>query len=338
MIDRSSKAPRRPRPSAELREGSAVRLDLLETRAARARRRLLITIVLLLAAAGMWIAAYFAVVAWPWALIPSALLLTVLILGRAAAISDRKANERWSAQRRRAARAAASARALASGGPQTPRNRAIIGAKTEMVPQPKLRTVDGPAGLTRSSYFGERNQVAPVRTDALEPVKGDPAAVSSVGFNASGVVALDTFVDESELAEVFEPVSEPTPAVAAAEPGSAAEPISVAGHDDQPLAVVEAAPAAELAAMPVPVQPWAPRPVPVSEGELAKWTPRDLPLPTYLDKAAAPRRAPLLPPALTEDTLVAETPALSEETGAHPSSQSLGIPLDQILARRRQAS
>jgi len=283
---------------------------------------------MLVATVGAWAAVGMSMLGWLLALPPTLLFVTVLGLGRAASAADRRTNARWAAQRRAAMRAAASERALAAGGPQTPLNHVVMGERTETVEQQEERVVGGPTGFMTSRHVNRGRTVVPTRTGAIEPVFGKPAPLSSVGAGAVSVVALDGTADVPIVPEVE---AQDTPAI------TAEKPIEIA---DDP--VVEA-PAAitPVYTSPQSRQAWAPRPVPLPENKDVSipgspWDARPLPLPTYVGKDAAPQREHPPISAMLKAATDLDTPAVvSDESGAQPRSENLGIPLERILARRR---
>ncbi|GAA1731707.1 hypothetical protein GCM10009809_28950 [Isoptericola hypogeus] len=301
----------RPRP-----EQRASRLAQLELRAARARRRLLLTVLLLLATIAGWAVVATGLVDWYAGAVPSALLLVVLALGRLAARSARRADARWTAERRTAQREATQARALANGGPYAPRNRARVtghavrpsAAHTQMIPR-----VPAPSSARADQGFRvDVRAGTPVPIDVVTPAEARPArrepATAAVGDRA-----------ETDGGDVDRG---PQPGAATTTTGRA----------------------------PVGGEPWDPVPVP---------------LPTYVTKPSAPRREPrplpAVPSAGTGSAAASLAATMHEALGPtvtpartapeHPSdggsshagdeprprTETLGLPLEQILARRRAA-
>jgi len=275
----------------------ASRLAQLERRAARARRRLLLSLLLLLATAAAWTVVGLGLVTWYAAAVPSALLLAVLVLGRVAVISGRRADARWFEERRTAQREATQARALANGGPYAPRNRARVTGHavrpstthTQMIPRV-------PAPSTARAAARAAAAVAPVAV---------PVPVGTVT----------------------------TPSAATREPVTAAAPEADGGEPERAVVVGSVAAPAGAIRPPVGGEPWEPVPVP---------------LPTYVTKAEAPRRSvPPMPaprarsaasdggPAAERANDVPARPVPVDEP--RPQTETLGLPLEQILARRRAA-
>jgi hypothetical protein len=102
------------------------RVERRARRAARARRRFIVSIFLLVASIVAWTLVGFDQLHWGAAVTTSAMLLFVLFLGRRAARAARRADARWHATVRAARQRATQARALANGGPYAPRNRAQV--------------------------------------------------------------------------------------------------------------------------------------------------------------------------------------------------------------------
>ncbi|WP_068203983.1 hypothetical protein [Isoptericola dokdonensis] len=264
-----------PGVAQQSRERTA-RLEVLERRAARARRRLTLTALLVLLTVAAWTVVALGYLMWPVALVPSVLLAVVLLLGRVAVVAARRSDARWRAERRAQRQRATQERTLAHGGPYAPRNRARItglavhpsDTSTQMIPRVQpAATVPSSAGRSRS-------------TPAVAPE--EPVA----------------------------PETEP-------------DPVGI------PLGTV-------AVTRPLGGEPWEPVPVP---------------LPTYVTKPLAPRPAVPLPPELSRPT--APAPAAREQRPApvapepaqeslagdepRPRTETLGLPLEQILARRRAA-
>ncbi|MFE6971110.1 hypothetical protein [Isoptericola sp. NPDC057653] len=320
-------APSRPRES---------RLAMLEQRAARARRRLLLTLLLLLATVAAWVVVGLGLVTWVAGAVPTALLLGVLVLGRVAVLQARRADARWAAERKAARQQATQARALANGGPHAPRNRPRVtghavrpsATHTQMIPR--------------------------VAAPAAEPSSARPTPRASSRVAAGAVGARD------------EEPTEPEPVVPRAAPASGRAVYDAradeAPAEPEPVVVVDPGPGPAPVAGPPPVgsEPWEPVPVP---------------LPTYVTKPAAPRREPR-PLVASSSTATGRTVSVSDSArvaalaatmqaalgptatpaGAdtassttssardaaapeepRPRTETLGLPLDEILARRRAA-
>ncbi|MCK9794763.1 hypothetical protein M1843_13505 [Isoptericola sp. 4D.3] len=328
------------------------RLALLEQRAARARRRLLLTVLLLLVTAAAWVVVALGPVGWYAGAVPSALLLVVLVLGRVAVLQARRADARWAADRKTARQQATQARALANGGPHAPRNRARVTGHavrpstthTQMIP--------------RVTVAADQHATARADRRASRTTASPAPAVPSVPSASSSRVAVDEARgDES---------AEPEPA-GVRRPTNAGREVFDVGADEptatpEPVVVVDPGPGAPAGPPPVGSDPWEPVPVP---------------LPTYVTKPAAPRREPRplagptaagrVPPAPDRGAALAATmhaalgptatpagapdadrapgtvratsPGADVSVGdePRPRTETLGLPLDEILARRRAA-
>jgi len=304
-------APPRRRPAPE-----QSRLALLERRAAAARRRLALTVVLLLASVAVWVVAALGYVPWWAGAVPTTLLGLVLVLGRRAVLAAQRSDAAWLAERRAAARAA---RGTVLGAPPAPRGarprvtgRAVHGSQvsTQMIPRVT------PKDLARAN--------AAATADAAR--SAGPASAPREAVTAPSA-------PEAEGSGSEEPA-----------PAGEAAPARDAAHEPSPIVaradVVDAAEAGTAAEDHVP------------SGRA--WDPVPVPPPTYTMKPTAPRREPA---PLTDDDVVssarpaadpvvatvpvgdassgAPTPAEGDER--KPSTETLGLDLNEILARRRAA-
>ncbi|MGW8565630.1 hypothetical protein [Isoptericola sp. NPDC055881] len=318
------------------------RLAMLERRAARARRRLLLTVLLLLVTAAAWVVVALGLVGWVAGAVPSALLLGVLVLGRVAVLQARRADARWAAERKAARRQATEARALANGGPHAPRNRPRVtghavrpsATHTQMIPR-----VAAPGA-----------QPAPAR-----PTPRDSSRVTVPPGGAR----------DEESAEP-EPVSSPREA-----PSSGRDVFDVRADEvpalPEPVVVVDPGPGPAPLPGPPPVgsDPWEPVPVPLPTYVTKPAAPRREPRPLVASSSTAPGRVVPVSDAARVAALAATmqaalgptaTPAgASEQPGERtapaadavadvaapeeprPRTETLGLPLDEILARRRAA-
>lgn len=312
------------------------RLTVIEERARRARRRLVLTLVLLVATVAGWVAVATAQVVWWAALVPTALLAVVLVLGRLAAMSARKADQRRAAERRAAERKALQARSLAAGGPRAPRNRARVtgvavrgsGTSTQMIP----RVVQEAKGAD-----GERGGERP------EPARADATAAAERATTAT--VAGEADADDKPVIEV-----------AAAEPaaGDASGAVVEASKPRAP----EAGSSWDPRPMPLPTyvtKPAAPRrePWPLTDTAVVAstgWTTRPWQRAEAMGGLRALEVAPEVAPApvgavavieAVDVVEVVEVVEVADEAptadDAQPSTETLGLPLEQILARRRAA-
>ncbi|SDS21792.1 hypothetical protein SAMN04489860_1061 [Paraoerskovia marina] len=299
---------------------SPSRIALLERRAAAARRRLTITVVLLLATIGTWVGVGVAGWSAVAGVVPTVLLAGVLVLGRRAVLSARAADAAWAAERRE--RAAVRAARGVTGGPVEPRNtgrvtgRAVYGSgvATQMIPRvtPDMLRASAAsserAGASRGAASAPETSGGAAQPADEEPARGDERP--SYGSFRLGA-----------------PTAPPSPA-----PGDADVPsTSATGATTTDAPSVPSSSDAES----VPAAPWEPVPVP---------------RPTYTMKAAAPRREPAplptpsSPPVAERPDESASTPAPEStptaDAGAtqdDPPTDTLGLNLNEILARRRAA-
>ncbi|WP_251150528.1 hypothetical protein [Cellulosimicrobium sp. Marseille-Q4280] len=306
-ISGSASSPRGAVP--DVGRPSTSRLALLERRAAAARRRLALTVVLLLASVAVWVVVGLGLVAWWAGVVPTALLALVLVLGRRAVLSAQRADAAWLAERRAEARAA---RGTVAGSPAAPRNvrprvtgRAVHGSQlsTQMIPRVTAKDL--------------------ARAGATAAADSAAATVATPGGSGRG----------TSRAGSSTPRTDDDPAE-----GSSARPEK---RDEVPTTVVAGtAETTEQTEDRVP------------SGRA--WDPVPVPRPTYTMKPTAPRREPA-PLAEDETSPAAVRPAaagtaaavpMPERTAAperaegdaqKPSTETLGLALDEILARRRAA-
>jgi hypothetical protein len=160
------------------------RVERRARRAARARRRLIVSAVLLVCSVVAWALVGLDRMHWGMAVVPSAMLLFVLFLGRRAARAARRADARWQAAVRAARQRATQERVLANGGPYAPRNRAQVtglatrGSSTETQAIPRVvrkdvldEILEGPAKPKIIEVPVEAD--APVEVQPEEPAKRD---------------------------------------------------------------------------------------------------------------------------------------------------------------------
>ncbi|MEU4364207.1 hypothetical protein [Promicromonospora sp. NPDC023987] len=287
---------------------TAERLRRVERRArrvARARRRLIVSALLLVCSIGGWALVGFDRLHWGMAVAPSAMLLFVLFLGRRAARAARRADARWQATVRAARQRATQARALANGGPYAPRNRAQVtglathGSSTETQAIPRV---------ARKDVLDEILD-GPTKPKVIEvPVEEEPKAAP-----------------KTELATEDE-----KPAERAAVPsGRAWDPVPV----PLPTYVTKpAAPQRQPAAL--PPSSTAPKGPTATTGSASQ------PSGTGRQLSAGPASAP--PSVPVSGAAPAGTDPVGEDEllrGEPPrtKSETLGKPLEEILARRRAA-
>jgi hypothetical protein len=321
---RRGAAPRTPDTSSvSAPRASPSRLAMLERRAAAARRRLALTVVLLLGSAAVWVVVGLGVVPWWAGAVPTALLALVLVLGRRAVLAAQRADAVWLAERRAETRAS---RGPVAGGPPAPRTgrprvtgRAVHGSQlsTQMIPRVSVREAVRASGATS----GSRDSRGGAPADPADA--SDDAAESTTSPTARATVRTGTATDEPRA------------------------PRSAADVDD---ATAAPAPAAETR---TDAQPPAPTPGVEKAGDRRDdhvasgraWDPVPVPRPTYTMKPSAPRREPAPLPRQEPSAsagaapVVVAPPATERVEGdaQKPRTETLGLDLNEILARRRAA-
>jgi hypothetical protein len=271
------------------------RVERRARRAARARRRLIVSAFLMVCSIAAWVFVGLDRLHWGMAVVPSAMLLFVLFLGRRAARAARRADARWQATVRAARQRATQARVLANGGPYAPRNRAQVtglathGSSTQTQAIPRV-----------------------VRKDVLDEILDGPAKPKVIEVPVEDEVQAEPPVEAKEPVKREQPPS-----------GRAWDPVPV----PLPTYVTKpAAPQRQPAALPASST--------ASRGSSG---------PT----AGAPGRQPgsgaVLPPSIPVSGSAragADTAAEDELIRGEPprmKSETLGKPLEEILARRRAA-
>ncbi|GAA4421301.1 hypothetical protein GCM10023169_14050 [Georgenia halophila] len=281
----------------------AARAARLSRRAAATRRRLVLTTALLLITAAAWTAVELAGLHWAAAAAPSALLVTVLVLGRRAAVQAR-VND----QRDRAEMARAAARLEAVSG----RGRAARTGPVAKVPAPA-----GPPRVQRRRYATQVPAEQSAASSAESP------AEASAGSTADSSEKADIKIDVGP--DATEPDGEPQEGAEDAE------------HDEaQPAAAEEPrlpegppSPGGDDGGTPGSTRPRA-------------WTPVPVPVPSYTLKPHAPRRQ-VAPYTVEEapSAAVPQRPSAASATadGPPPAAEPPPPPLDldAVLARRRAA-
>ncbi len=298
-------APPRRQPASE-----QSRLALLERRAAAARRRLALTVVLLLASVAVWVVVALGYLPWWAGVVPTAVLGLVLVLGRRAVLAAQRSDAAWLAERRAAARAA---RGTVLGAPPAPRGarprvtgRAVHGSQvsTQMIPrvtpQDLARANATAAALSGGGPVGSspRERVtAPGTTTAEDSGSEEPASAHAGSSEA--------------------------PAVATAE---AAQVVEVEGVDEDRVPSGRA---------------WDPVPVPPPTYTMKPTAPRREPAPLTDDDVVSPARAGVAPAPVAAVEVAVEVPSGAPEPAVgderKPSTETLGLDLNEILARRRAA-
>lgn len=294
-----SASPSRGAPPRRQPASEQSRLELLERRAAAARRRLALTVVLLLATVGVWVVVALGFVPWWAGVVPTAFLGLVLVLGRRAVLAAQRSDAAWLAERRAAARAA---RGAVLGAPPAPR-----GAR----PRVTGRAVHG----------------SQVSTQMIPRVTPQDLARANAAASADAGAPATTGASSRERATASGPAEGP----ASEEPAPAA---------DEPTTVRETTPVVEVEVVDAERVPtgraWEPVPVPPPTYTMKPTAPRREPAPLTDDDVVSPTVPARVEPVVAADARSgAPTPAAGDER--KPSTETLGLDLNEILARRRAA-
>ncbi|MGM7422954.1 hypothetical protein [Cellulosimicrobium sp. CpK407] len=295
-------APPRRQPASE-----QSRLALLERRAAAARRRLALTVVLLLASVAVWAVVALGYLPWWAGVVPTAFLGLVLVLGRRAVLAAQRSDAAWLAERRAAARAA---RGTVLGAPPAPRGarprvtgRAVHGSQvsTQMIPRVTPQDL-ARANATAAALSGEGPFGASPRERVTAP---------------STTTAEDPGSEEPASARVG---SSEAPAVAT----DVADEVERIDEDRVPSG-----------------RAWDPVPVPPPTYTMKPTAPRREPAPLTDDDVVSPARAGAAPAPVAAADVAVDAPSGAPEPAAgderKPSTETLGLDLNEILARRRAA-
>ncbi|MBM7821075.1 hypothetical protein JOE63_003552 [Cellulosimicrobium cellulans] len=301
-------APPRRQPASE-----QSRLALLERRAAAARRRLALTVVLLLASVAVWAVVALGYLPWWSGAVPTAVLGLVLVLGRRAVLAAQRSDAAWLAERRAAARAA---RGTVLGAPPAPR-----GAR----PRVTGRAVHG-------------SQVSTQMIPRVTPQDLARANATAAALSGGGPVG------SSPRERVT------APSTTTAEDSGSEEPASArAGSSEAPAVATdvadEAAPVVEVEAVDADRVPsgraWDPVPVPPPTYTMKPTAPRREPAPLTDDDVVSPARAGAVPAPVAAVEVAVDVPSGAPEPAVgderKPSTETLGLDLNEILARRRAA-
>jgi len=312
-----SRAPARPE--------SPSRLALLERRAAAARRRLALTVVLLLASVAVWVVAALGHVPWWAGVVPTAVLVAVLVLGRRAVVAAQRSDAAWLADRRAAARVA---RGTVLGAPPAPR-----GAR----PRVTGRAVHGSQVSTQ--------MIPRVTPKDLAPANAAATADNQARSSATATGARERVTPASTTSDAVSGPEEPaSPPVAA--PGASDADAPAPGRDE---------PVAEEAEHVASGRAWDPVPVPPPTYTMKPSAPRREPAPLTADDVASPTRAGAAAASSVSTSTAGGAPARQEATASgtpdgaagapapadgderKPRTETLGLDLNEILARRRAA-
>ncbi len=232
-------------------------------------------------------------------MVPTAFLGLVLVLGRRAVLAAQRSDAAWLAERRAAARAA---RGAVLGAPPAPR-----GAR----PRVTGRAVHGSQVSTQMIPRVTPQDLARANAAASADA-GAPAASSRERVTASGAT-------EGPASE------EPAPA------------------SDEPTTARETAPVVEAEVVDAERVPtgraWDPVPVPPPTYTMKPTAPRREPAPLTDDDVVSPTRSARVEPvvAAVADAAPSGAPAPAAGDERKPSTETLGLDLNEILARRRAA-
>lgn len=330
-------------------------------RAVRARRRFALTLVLLLASVAAAVAVVVVPLHWGVAAVPAVLLVTVLALGRRAAVAARRAEQAVETARREARQRATQARALANGGPYAPRNRLRVNGAAEQAGGAPAE--GGPA------EGGELVPAAKKSGGVLDEILTVPEPARAKVVDETGAPAAEPAAERPEAATgvgggAWEPVPVPLPTYvtkppARRLPARAAEVVNGAGADAGAAGQAAGPGRAGGAGQPAgrsagqaSVQPAGgpagDRPVDDKAARLAAAVRASAGIPTG--------ETPAVPAAAAADHQVpghasaaGEPAPSSSDTTMHPDEEelmrpaprvreeTLAQPLEQILARRRAA-
>ncbi|SDC87250.1 hypothetical protein SAMN05216410_2439 [Sanguibacter gelidistatuariae] len=296
-------------PPSPTSAAAPVRAGLHARRAAAARRRALLTVTLLVLTAGTGaLAAGTSVSSW-FVLAPAVLLGAVLALGRRAVRAHARADAAWEGRERV--------------------RRAAAAAPTD------VRLAGRPAPAIRPQVTGRAVKSSQSHTQMIARVR-PAAAVTAAASSAEGATVAD---DRPALAEVASAstassaVEEATVVLAEADgavvtAGTSFDRGVDTAADKADTSADEATGAAEWTSVPVP------RPVYTMKSAAPRWEPA--PLTAEMAQITQARRAEL---AAGDSAPVEETAgdASSATSEAEAPSDSLGVNLNSVLARRRAA-
>ncbi|GAA1860266.1 hypothetical protein [Myceligenerans crystallogenes] len=291
-------------------------------RAVRARRRLALTLVLLLATVAAGVAVVVVPLHWGVTVVPGALLVAVLAMGRRAAVVARRAEQAVETARREARQRATQARALANGGPYAPRNRLrVTGAPGEAAGGAEVI----PAARKSGGVLDELLSVPEPAGAKVVDETGAPAAEDSAAQEAADAPGVG--------GGAWEPVPVPLPTYVTKPPARRlpARPAATAPAGDGRAGAGPADVGRSAAAQPadekaVRLAAAVRASAGIPTGETPAVRPEREHTPEQ-DAAAASSSGTVRPP--EEDELVRPAPRVRDET--------LAQPLEQILARRRAA-
>lgn len=285
------------------------RSGLHARRAAAARRRALLTVTLLLLTAVTGVLAATTALSALFVLAPAALLLAVLALGRRAVRANARADAAWEA-RERARRAAAAAS-----------DDVRLAGRPAPVVRPRV------TGRAVKSSQSHTQMIARVRPPGEGAGSSEPAA-SEPSLERARLVAT---ISAPRAASSAAPAGAGAAASTARERGSSAA-TSEAPASATPVQTAAAGDSTEWTSVPVP------RPVYTMKSAAPRWEPA--PLTAEMAQITLARRAELAAgDGAAVVTLVVEQPEdeASASAESEASSDSLGVNLNSVLARRRAA-
>lgn len=307
-VDRPHATPERVTAAAARRAAQvrAARAAATAKRAAAARRRAVLAAFLLVATAAGWVAVGLVPTVLPAVgIVPSVLLGSVLVAGRAAVVAGRRNDERMAEQIAASDELAANPRSGATRAVTAPTARVsapVAAASAASVPAPKA---SAPASTASAAAASARAAAA-------------SAPAAPAGAPTPKVTGRAVHPSEDET-QVFD-------AIVADRGESGATPRHATG--EVPRVVADDERAAASSDTPPDAESWEPVPVP---------------RPTYAMKPAAPHREPVSLGEVEASTAVrpagAEGPASAEaddlRTPEAPRESSGSIDLNAVLAKRR---
>ena len=284
------------------------RSGLHARRAAAARRRALLTVTLLLltVATGV-LAATTPVSAW-FVLAPAVLLVAVLALGRRAVRANARADAAWEARERA-------------------RRAAVVSDDVRLAGRPAPAVRPSVTGRAVKSSQSHTQMIARVRPPAAAASGSTPASAEGAG-RARAVAAVRGPQPEASTAPADTVAEAPAGADAAPTPEA-----SAATTANPVKAADQSAPASDTEWTSVPV----PRPVYMMKSAAPRWEPA--PLTAEMAQITLTRRAELAAgdSAAVVELVVDQAGAAETASETEASSDSLGVNLNSVLARRRAA-
>jgi len=313
----------RPQVTDRCRQPDAQRQIYLARRAKAARWRLLISVALLLGSASMWGLYYFDFLAWYWALIPTGLLVTVLALGTIAARAGREADRKYHSSQtelennsQRKAIGIEPANQSLSASQNVTGNQVAIAKTIPSAPLVIPRQTPEVVALSQPT-------IAPMPVLTVEqpskyaqpiPAKTSESNTEVIpGAEQAKIVAQHLISDEPETRwSLGTPAAEPAPLLVVADAPAETSTIVDAVSAVAPANLTSVGPAADLREMQEAVG---------QEYATATEIPMDAQEPEVSTDSGP-------------NAMVLEFPAPPDR----PTTDTLGLPLDEILARRRAVS